>query len=449
MFSLSRDRDTICAVATAPGRGAISVVRLSGNNACDIARLCVESLPETIESHRVYYGFFRDADTKDITDEVLVTFFAEGKSFTCEDTIEISCHGSPTITESVLRNLISNGARLAQPGEFTYRAFKNGRIDLLQAESVLSLIESQSPQSARLAIRQLKGGLSKVVADIEQNLLWCLSRLEANIDFSAEDIEFAKPEEILERATSAQKSIQQLSESYKIGNSIKEGYAVAIVGEPNVGKSSLLNALVGEDRAIVSSLPGTTRDVVEATVIIDGLQVKLLDTAGVRETEDQIEKLGIGRTLSAANSADVICFVYNASETESKSIPLNITAANIPIVFVANKIDLAESNKEISGIGTDARTGAGISRLRSEIVKHLRKNHEENQIVVLRARQHELIDRCNVFVNKSVHLLKDKVSPEFVIAELQEALQCCFELLGKRFDDEVIDKVFRDFCLGK
>ena len=300
----NKDEDTICAVSTPSGVGGIAVVRLSGPRAFELGRMIGPFLPENPESHHIYFGTLRSPEGGAPIDEALLSTFHHAKSYTGEETVEISCHGSPAITQWILQELVSVGARVADRGEFSYRAFINGKIDLVQAEGVLELVESQSKRSAQQGLRQLKGGLSQQLKSIENDLLYVLASIEAAIDFSTENLEVLDKPEISTRIERVKKNIEALLLSYNHGRLLVDGLRAALVGAPNVGKSSLFNLLLSEERSIVTEIPGTTRDVVESSVLIDGVKICLLDTAGIRDTGDVVERLGIQRSRDAHASAD-------------------------------------------------------------------------------------------------------------------------------------------------
>jgi len=441
------DRETICALSTPPGVGGIAVVRLSGDGALQICRKLAPFLPNHAESHRVYYGLLLSADGAEEIDEVLLTYFGEGRSFTGEATCEISVHGSPVIVSRVLKELILAGARPADPGEFTYRAFLNGRIDLAQAEAVLQLIESQSESARRVALRQLKGNLSKSVAQVEDQLVGVLAELEANLDFSQEDIVFAPITRLRESLLEAQARIGSLLSSFRAGRIAKNGFTVAILGLPNVGKSSLLNAISGLERAIVSDQPGTTRDPVEIEVPVGSHLVRFVDTAGIRESTDTIEQMGIDRTWSVSKQADMIFWVDDFGHP----LPPPELNSGARVVRVRNKVDLLGEGTtwDVDLVPISAKNGFGVDRLFQVVTEELAKIGQEQDVTLLIGRHFDLLKKAQGCVLKGLQILSEGASPEFVIFEIHEALSLVMEVQGKRVDDEVMDQVFRQFCLGK
>ncbi len=469
MSLLGRDDETICAVATPPGKGGISVIRISGSNAYSVVRKLCSFLPKRPESHKVHYGVLKNNET-DI-DEVLVTFFRAGRSFTGEDTVEISTHGSPTITSMVLTELNQWGVRIAEPGEFTYRAFMSGRIDLVQAEGVLSVIESQSPRANRLALKQLQGHHSNELKTLEDELTWVLAHCEANIDFASEDIETASFEQLSNVLLRSQKSIQQLISGYKIGKGIQEGLFILLFGHPNVGKSSLLNRFVGYDRAIVTEVPGTTRDVVEESIWYQGFKLIFSDTAGVRKATDQVEKLGVQKSLDMVEKADKVLLVLDASE----KVTLDPRLTSLPelgkkLIVLFNKSDQSIHDKSsLDRVMTDlsksfdlrdtaetpffevsAKSNTGLDQVLSYLVDEYQQYSESQESAIIsNVRHKELLGKAAVSVEKALKLIQSGDSPEFIAFELQSGLMAIQEILGKKFDDEIMDRVFKEFCLGK
>lgn len=457
---LRNDEDTVCALSTAPGLGGIAVIRISGSQSALVTRGLCAFLPLKPESHRVYYGHLVDPQTKEELDEVLLTYFAHGRSFTGEETIEISCHGGTTVSSRILDALIKSGARLAERGEFTYRSFMNGKIDLVQAESILQLIESQSNRAAKLAYRQLRGDFSTQLKWIEDHLIWVLANLEANIDFAAEDIEVAAENILLERLSVALSSVDKLLETYSKGRLIRDGLEVALVGEPNVGKSSLLNYILEEDRAIVTEIPGTTRDFVEGRLSVGGHAVSFIDTAGLRETTDVVEKHGIEKTNEILNRADLVFYVFDSSQPFSRDC-LNVLTPEVlkKTVLILNKIDVAageflqpgfiQNLMQTSCIQTSALKKMGRAEMLAKVESILADQLFEDSTVVMNARHFELLEKMRGSLDRSRSQFKENASPEFIAFELQDALHAIHEILGKKFDDQVMDRVFKEFCLGK
>ncbi len=446
--------DTICALATPQGHGGISVIRVSGKNSLDSIRKLCPKLPNSITSHTAYFSTLYDISNKNPLDEVVVTYFADGKSFTGEESVEISCHGSPVIVNEILQNLISTGIRAARRGEFTYRAFMNQRIDLAQAESVLSLIESQSKQAARIALRQLKGDLSKRIEVLEEKTIFVLANLEASIDFSTEDIDVLDYDKCLNFLNEVESETEKILSTYKTGRILKEGFHISIVGRPNAGKSSLLNAICSQEKAIVSDIPGTTRDIVEAELSLDGILVKLTDTAGIHETSDTIEKLGIEKSKRSMKDADHL-FVVLAPENDGISDDFRTYLREKEFSILFSKSDISKDQIDLKGlnplstISYSAVTGNGIEQITELIRKILRENYSYDSAVVFQARHFELFTIIKDSVQRAKKLFIEKASQEFITVELQQAIMSLHEILGKRFDDEVMDRVFREFCIGK
>jgi tRNA modification GTPase len=457
-----RDQDTICALATAHGLGAISVVRISGKNAIEITRKTAQFLPENLESHKIYYGVLKDARGEAL-DEVLVAYFAMGRSFTGEASFEISCHGSESVVNEILATLVECGARPSERGEFTYRSFMNGRMDLVQAESVLALIESRSKRASRLALRQLRGDLSARLRSITERLTWILAQLEANIDFAAEDIEIAADALLAGKARELNVEVEALLGTYQQGRLIRNGFQVVLAGRPNAGKSSLLNALAGEDRAIVTPVAGTTRDFVEAELSLEGVRVTLIDSAGLRITDDAVEKIGVGRALEKFKEADLILYLIDASEgfTEEdgafrQQVPWEKTA------IIKNKVDLAAAGGSIitdtlSGqscpnaavIPASALTGVGLTAIKELILGRVRGEAAEDSTILANARHFQGLEKVRASLLGAIPMLEQGESADLIALELQAGLQALYEILGLTYDDQIMDRVFNEFCLGK
>lgn len=476
MGFLSREKDTICALTTPQGRSGIAVIRVSGPDTLSIIKKLNNNLPEIPESHKIYYGKILDTDLQAI-DEVLFSYFADNKSYTGQETIEISCHGNPIIINKILRNLVKAGCRTAERGEFTYRAFINQKIDLVQAESVLSLIESQSEKAASLSLRQLEGDLTKVLLDIEDKLTFILANLEASIDFVEEDIDIIDYTALENASDKVLKSIDKLLTSYKDGRVLKEGYRVALVGKPNAGKSSLLNSLLEEEKAIVSPIPGTTRDVVEGTIHLEGVSIQFYDTAGIHSTDDIVEKMGIERSQKKLDDADLVLYLVDINAIDN-SIDIDLVSkiSNKNSYIVASKIDLVHqdldlkmqklaSHSAISEIlhgqkkdsdsesqcllKSSAHTGEGKEQILEIIRNEVSQLYSQDSAVLCQARHFELLSFIKKCLVKSMKMIEDKESAEFISFELHEGIFKLHEVLGKRFDDQVMDRVFKEFCIGK
>lgn len=470
----SRESQTICAVSTPPGYGGISVIRLSGDRAASTVQKCLPQFPNKPESHRAYFGLFTDPLSNQEIDQVVALFYGKGRSYTGEETVEISCHGSPIVCEKILKILIEQGLKPAQPGEFTYRAFMNNRIDLVQAEGVLSLIESRSQKSAELALRQLEGDLSSAIQEIENSLTWCLAHIEAGIDFSTEGLEVTPKKELLSKLQSCFKEMEALLSTYQKGKALRDGLVIAIVGRPNVGKSSLLNLLLGYDRSIVTTKAGTTRDMVEADFVFEGVRFVFQDTAGLRdesETEDSIEVMGMNRSKLAAKKADLILFCFDAVAgwTESDQRWLNSLAESSQglghLIILANKSDQIATDIQSPRIMKNLQSK--IERLNSpvlfvsaldkkdrqvilnEVKKWGSVDSQGEQVLLSHARHFENILKAKTYTEQALQALENEVGPEFVSIELKEALIALQETLGKRFDDQIMDRVFKEFCIGK
>ncbi|HEX4925921.1 MAG TPA: tRNA uridine-5-carboxymethylaminomethyl(34) synthesis GTPase MnmE [Bdellovibrionales bacterium] len=461
MFDAGRDQDTICALSTAAGNGGISVIRVSGGRSAEIARKICPFLPEQLKSHTVHFGTLVEGGSREPVDEVLVAYFEDGRSYTGEETLEISCHGSPAIAQTVLDELVKAGCRIAERGGFTFRAFMSGRIDLVQAEAVLSLVESQSKPAVRMALRQLKGQLSEKFEAIESNLVWLLARLEVSLDFSTEDIDVAPKDELLEKIDRVLRDSDQLLKTYNQGRILKEGLFVTLAGRPNVGKSSLLNAIMREDRAIVTDIAGTTRDVVEGKIRIDGMPVTLVDTAGLRETQDPIEKIGVEKTRKALGQGDVVLFVLDSSAgLTSEDEALLETLPKENLFFVFNKVDLISSDARprlysvaksfgSPAIFVSSKSGEGLAELEKALANVIRETLVEDSDVVIQARHYQLLEKMRQRVEKARVLVVEGASEEFTALELRVALQLAHEVLGTEVDERVLDKIFGDFCIGK
>lgn len=476
MFGGDRDLDTICAISTPPGVGGLHVIRVSGPHALFYCSKIATFLPSKPESHRLYFGTLRwGSDGHESIDEVLVSYFKEGRSYTGEETLEISCHGSAFIAGQIIRALTEAGSRLADRGEFTYRAFMNGKMDLVQAESVLSLIESESKKANEIALRQLKGGLSSQLKKIESEVLALLARLEISIDFTTEDVEIINNEDIQARLSKITPPIERLLGTFRVGSKLQSGFEVVLIGEPNVGKSSLLNCVLGENRAIVTEVPGTTRDLIQDQVMIKGVKVTITDSAGIRETQDLVEKIGVHRTKEAIERADLVLVVFDSSQPHLDHLLVDLPENLSKCLFVANKNDLIDelarkdiwnevysltkkrTNQELElhqFVSEKCISVSSLSRESQQLVLGLIERNLEtgsfgDEAIVSQARHFENLSQAMECFVRAGELAIKKASPEFLALEVKEGLVRIQETLGERFDDQVLDRVFREFCIGK
>lgn len=462
--------DTICAVSTASGMGAIAVVRLSGERSHEIALSVFRKKNNMlnvndIEAYKAYFGEVFDPKSDDMIDEVLVTFFKSPHSYTGEDSVEISCHGSIYIQQRILELLVNQGARLAEPGEFSKRAFINGKLDLTQAEAVADLISSQNEASHRIAVNQLKGGFSKELKELRAKLLDLTSLLELELDFSEEDVEFADRTQLRDILNESLTHIGKLTDSFRLGNAIKNGIPVAIVGETNAGKSTLLNAILGEERAIVSDIEGTTRDTIEETFNINGTLYRFIDTAGIRETSETIEKIGIERTFRKISEADIILGMLDLTkgyENVCKSAELiisKIDSRRQTLLLVGNKRDLAGSfpisqlQESFSGIHfsfISAKDTADIDTLKSLIIKYSDIHQvTSNESLVTNVRHYEALVHAAQSLRQVRNGMDMNLSADLLAEDLKQGLYHLGSITGEVTNDEVLGNIFGRFCVGK
>lgn len=463
--------DTIVALATPAGTGAIGVIRLSGLEAITIASTLFSALSgknlSKQKSHSVHLGFIKD-DEK-IIDEVLVTIFKNPHSYTGEDVVEISCHGSQYIQQEIIQLCLRKGCRMAQAGEFTLRAFLNGKMDLSQAEAVADLIASDSAASHQLAIRQMRGGFSSEIKKLREELLNFASLIELELDFSEEDVEFANREEFQKLITKITQVLKRLIDSFATGNVLKNGIPVAIVGEPNVGKSTLLNALLNEERAIVSDIAGTTRDSIEDEINIGGIGFRFIDTAGIRETADVVEGLGIQKTFEKIEQAQVVIYLFEAEkfqisrlwfQAEIETIKKKYPQKNL--IIVANKIDKL-SEKEIEQLNSilsavkgvtyvllSAKTKIGIEELQNTILKLVNIGAlSNNETIVTNSRHYDALLKALEEIIKVQQGIDSNLSGDLLAIDLRQALHHLGEITGSVSNDELLGNIFANFCIGK
>ena len=447
-------KDTICAIGTLVGDSSINLIRISGDDAFNIVNKIFNRDLSKKESHTIAYGFIMDKNEK--VDEVLVTVMKAPKTFTREDVIEINTHGGIAITNKVLELLLTNGCRLAEPGEFTKRAFLNGRIDLIEAEGVMDLINSKTEKSRKLAINQVNGEVSKLIKDLRQKIIEVLANIEVNIDYPEyEDIEQVTNKMILSRTDDIEKEIKNILSKSKDSKIIKEGIKTIIIGSPNVGKSSILNRLLNENKAIVTDIAGTTRDIVEGTIQINGIVLNMIDTAGIRKTDDVVESIGVKKSLDLIDDADLILYVLNNNEKlteEEKEILEKIKNKNY--IIIVNKIDL-ENKLDLSllndYIEMSIVSDTGIDELRNKIVEmfNLEKLESSDYTYLSSARSISLLNKALDSLNSVKEGIKNNAPVDMVEIDLKQVWSILGEITGETYSDELIDQLFSQFCLGK
>lgn len=440
--------DTIVAIATPPGRGGIGVVRLSGTQAEDIANAML-ALRRPLQAGRALFGELRDEHGERI-DEVVATFFAKPHSYTADDVVEIAAHGSPVVLQHILERSLAAGARMAEPGEFTMRAFLNGRIDLTQAEAVNDLIQSQTMFQARQAAMQLDGALSKQIAPLKQRLLELIAALEAGIDFAEDDVAVMAAEQITQRIAAISAPLQTLLASYAYGRIVKQGLRLAIVGPPNVGKSSLFNRLIDREHAIVTATPGTTRDLVSETISVAGIPITLIDTAGIRATTEEAESIGIRKSLEALAEADVVVVVADATAPDEAQITeLLARTESRGRILVANKSDLTASGRK-DFLATSAVTGAGIDELKQKILALAGSGHTTHDGALLsNLRQQTAVRESVEALSNAKTAVGERIPHEMLLLDLYGAMRALDSLTGQTTADDVLNHIFSTFCIGK
>ena len=469
MFNIE---DTICAPATVPGTGAVAMVRMSGKDSFTIADKVISCKNGNIsdnDGYRVKYGVALEADGSDL-DTVLISVFRAPHSYTGEDSVEISCHSSKFVVERLLQRLVDSGARMAGPGEFTQRAFVNGKMDLAQAEAVADVISAQNAASHKVAFSQLKGGFSKELKGLRDELLKMTSLLELELDFSEEDVEFASRAELSSLLDDVLSHIHSLTDSFRYGNALRNGVPVAIVGAVNAGKSTLLNALVGDDRAIVSDIAGTTRDTIEETMTIDGTLFRFIDTAGLRETSDEVERIGISRSYKKMNEAEIVLALLDvtASEEENESsisdIVSNLDVRSQKLIVLLNKVDILGDNINVSLINNyvsnpnekvvklyiSAKTGFGLDELRKLLSDSQKATTlSSDQTIVTNLRHYQALMKASESLCQVKNSLSSGQTPDLLAEDLRQALHHLGTIVGEVTTDEVLSNIFSHFCVGK
>ena len=461
------DQLTICAIATSPGMGAIATIRISGEEAIEIADSVFQS-PKSGKTmggqkpNTLHFGSIYDHD--ELIDEVVVSIFHAPHSFTGEDVVEITCHGSVYIQQRILQLLILKGSRMARPGEFTQRAFLNGKMDLSQAEAVADLIASTNRAAQKVAINQMRGGFSTELSNLRGELLHFIAMIELELDFSEEDVEFADRTQFHELLNRIEFVLKRLIDSFAVGNVIKNGIPVAIVGEPNVGKSTLLNALLNEERAIVSEIAGTTRDTIEDELVIGGIGFRFIDTAGIRETQDVVESIGIRKTFEKIEQAQVVVFLFDSSEFKVSGLKLKVELEKIknqfplkPLVIIGNKADKLEEieivnlRNEIPEILLiSAKEKLGVEDLKNQLLSFVNTGAlRNNETIVTNTRHYDSLLKALEETTKVKYGLETNLSSDLMALDIREALYHFGMITGQVTNDELLGNIFANFCIGK
>jgi tRNA modification GTPase len=452
-------QDPICALATANGMGAIAVIRVSGAGAKALVSKGFSKDLSALSSHSVHLGWMLSASGERL-DEVLVTLFDHGKSFTGEESVELACHGSPYIQQLLLQRLVELGCRFAEPGEFTKRAFLNGRLDLSQAEAVADLIASQSKQAHQVALQQLRGRFSSELQQLREQLINFAALIELELDFAEEDVEFADRSAIKNLVSDVLQMVQRLAASFELGNAIKNGVPVAIVGAPNTGKSTLLNQLLGEERAIVSNIAGTTRDVIEEVLNIEGIQFRLIDTAGIRETTETIEALGIERSQQKIEQAKIVLCLAdsgdasNLQETMGWVQSLKSLHPDKNILLILNKVDLKTPinlNNQEEVLQISALKGEGILELKNKLVQLTLGDFSiQDETIVSNARHHAALQLTAAALERAQEGLQGYTTADFIAMDIREAMRQLGHITGQiDTDTDILGTIFSKFCIGK
>ena len=452
---------TIAAISTATGSAGIGIIRMSGKDCFDILKkiFVPKNNNNNIKGYTIKYGNI--VDNGRIVDEVLVSYFVNPKSYTKENMCEINSHGGSIVEKEILELCLKNGAELAKPGEFTERAFLNGRIDLTQAEAIMELIESKNEKEARESVNQLKGSLSKEINKIEEQLLSTITSIEVTVDYPEYDIEEVENRDALKELNDAKKNLLRLKDGFNKGKILKDGIKTVILGKPNAGKSSLLNAILKEDRAIVSNIEGTTRDTIEEYININGITLKMIDTAGIRNTENEIEKIGVEKAKEIANQADLIIAIFDITKKLSKEdLEILKIIEKKNAIIVLNKTDLIQENKDLeeklSNVGKtivkiSAKNNNGIDKLFNEIEKlfDLNKISQDNEVIITNERHKNQINKAIKDIDLAIESIENKMPIDMTSIYIKQTLIDLGEITGKNVTDEIIKNIFKNFCLGK
>ena len=453
MTKITEDFDSICAISSPPGKGGVALIRISGLNSILIVdKIFSKSINES-KGYQIFYG--KIISQGEHIDDVLVTVFKNPQSFTGEDTVEINSHGSIFIQQKILTLLCENGARIAEPGEFSKRAFLNRKLDLSQTEAIADLINSKSSAAHSLAIKQLKGGVSSELKTLRSKLIEFASLIELELDFSEEDVEFADRNHLNQLIEALKLHVEKLKNSFQYGNAIINGVSTVIIGRPNAGKSTLLNNMLNEQRAIVSSIAGTTRDTIEEIITINGIDFRLVDTAGIRNTEDEIEKIGVAKTLEKINQSSLVIYIYDCVETNEQEVTKDLKKYiddNIPHIIVANKIDLKKNVKEINKnhFKTSLNNKESIEDLKKLIYNLFEKQNIYNSdIVISNSRHFEALKLAHDELIKVENGLVENKSGDLIAMDIRQILYYIGSITGEISSDELLGNIFANFCIGK
>jgi tRNA modification GTPase len=449
--------DTIVALATAPGIAAISVIRLSGKEAIGITQKCFKGKDLLSQAtHTLHFGTLHDAGRT--IDEVLVALFREPNSFTKENAVEISCHGSPFIVKEIIKTLLKNGARLAEPGEFTKRAFFHGRFDLAQAEAVADLIHAETDNARQAALNQMRGGFSKEIDRLREELIHFASLIELELDFGEEDVEFAQRDDLRNLIVRIRSVLRALIDSFDQGNVIKNGVPTVIAGKPNAGKSTLLNTLLNEERAIVSDIPGTTRDAIEDEIVLGGINFRFIDTAGLRETSDMIEAIGVERTRDRMKKASLIIYLFDLANTTLEEIETQrqeLAALGIPHINVGNKLDKADpllleklKTEDFTFISAAAHTNVGV--LKEKLLAKVQvREVKTGDVMVTNLRHYQNLLQTYDSLGRVLDGMSEGITGDFLAMDIRQSLHYLGEITGAITTDDLLDNIFSKFCIGK
>ena len=454
--------DTIAAIATAPGEGGIGIIRISGDESKSVLdKIFIPANPSSLQNRKMSYGNIVDPLSNKVIDEVLCVYMKGPKTYTVEDVVEINCHGGMVPLRKTLELVLANGARMAEPGEFTKRAFLNGRLDLSQAEAVIDVIKAKTDKTFDVALNQLEGIFSERIREIRNKLVDILVNLTVNIDYPDEDIEEITYEKLSFDLNEVLSEIENLLSSADTGRIMRDGLSVAIIGKPNVGKSSLMNSLLKETRAIVTEIPGTTRDTIEEHISIKGIPVRLTDTAGIRETDDIIEKIGIEKSKESFNQADLVIFILDSSRNlEHEDMEIMKLINPDKTVILLNKIDLNQilkkddillKNPGFTIIETSMKNQMGISEIENKIVDLVYggKVSQNNNLMVTNVRHKDILEKSRKSLDDAINMVKMQEALEFIEIDVNSAYESLGEIIGETVQDDIINEVFARFCLGK